>query len=198
MQREALVVLIQGLGRDLKQIKNLNAATFEAIAIQAKIDERIKSGEKLDEPTNWVDRNSTFKHQTPGRPTDPREFQLWVRSGMGQLLTRGGEQSVQDALTKLNALCGWIEATLETTPKRGRGSTHEIVVRRAIRRLRPIWLRHTKRPAGRRGRFPRFVEVLLRPALHGHWPPEIKFESAIRDVVSAAKLREEAKSLPSN
>jgi|SRR5579863_4712723 len=193
VQREALEVIIQGLSDALGEIGNLNAPTREAIAIQAKIAQAIASGETIDEPQNWEDSTGTNKLQTAGRPTDPKEFQAWIQSPNGRFETMGGEQYVQDAIIQANALCRWTTAALKSTPKRQRGHPHEVVVRKAVRRLRTRWIQDTKRPAALRGRFSRFIEAVLRPAVHGYWTPEKKFESAIKDVIKAARLRERAK-----
>lgn len=132
-QREALQVIIKGLSDTLGEIRNLNAPTLEAIAIQAKIERAIASGEKLDEPIDWINPTIAWKIQTDGRPTDPKEFEAWIRRGIGQFLTRSGEQYVQDAMTHASALCRWTIGAFESMPKRQRGHPRETVVRTAIR-----------------------------------------------------------------
>src|SRR4051812_22144008 len=61
VQRKALQVAIKDFGHILEQLEGLNATTLEAIAIQAKIDEKKSLGkrklprENLNEPISWED-----------------------------------------------------------------------------------------------------------------------------------------------
>jgi hypothetical protein len=188
-QRSDLKALSNILKDAKKRARNLEVPAFEAITIQARIEAASALDARWDLPIDWVDSEGEVHFRSPGHPTDPEESQAWAKTGIGRFLISGDDQGVQNAIGHLVALARWTSVAAKSNPKNKRGRPHEVVVRRAIRRLLRVWEKASTNPATSRGAFSRFVDAVLRPALQGYWPDQRGFETAIDDVLEGEKQR---------
>jgi hypothetical protein len=190
--REQLTALAQILKTTLEELADIQPSTLQAIAVQAKLEVALASGEKFEKPIEWADAEGQIVYETLGRPIEPAKSSAWLQSGIGRFLTQGGEPYVEDAITAIKSLEHWTCSALENSHGRI-GRPPEVIVRRAVRRLRLEWTKFSSRPPSLKGRFAQFVEAVLRPAVRGYWPDQRKFHSAITDVNKEVKLRDKAK-----